>query len=65
MTSLFVLVFGNYNESEDFEFDYKDKNEPINFLFRENVIELIFHVHRPETTKNIRFSVSEPETDRY
>jgi hypothetical protein len=29
MTSILVFVFGKYNESEDFEVDCKDENQPL------------------------------------
>ncbi len=32
MTSVLVFFFGKYNDSNDFELDYKDKNKPINNL---------------------------------
>ena len=30
MTSVFVFFFGKYNDSVDFELDYKDENKAIN-----------------------------------
>ena len=37
MTSMFVLVYGKYNESQDIELDYKDENQPINYSVSKNV----------------------------
>jgi hypothetical protein len=37
MTSVFVLVFGKYNESQDFGVDCKDKNQPINSFLHKKV----------------------------
>jgi len=30
MTSMFVFIFGKYNETQDLEVDYNDKNQPLN-----------------------------------
>ena len=37
MTSMFVLVYGKYNESQDIELDNKDENQPINYSVSKNV----------------------------
>ncbi len=37
MTSMFVLVFGKYNESQDIECDYNDENQTINYSVSENL----------------------------
>ncbi len=37
MTSILVFVFGKYNESEDFEVDSTDRNQPINNSFNKDV----------------------------
>jgi hypothetical protein len=37
MTSILVFVFGKYNESEDFEVDCNDGNQPINNSFNKDV----------------------------
>ena len=41
MTSMFVLVFGKYNESQDIECDYNDENQTINYSVSEN-LKLLF-----------------------
>lgn len=38
MISVFVLAFGNYNESEDFQCDSKDVDEPFNYSSKKDVI---------------------------
>ena len=38
MTTIFVFLFGKYNDSQDLELDNKDKNQAINEPLHENVI---------------------------
>ncbi len=38
MTTIYVFLFGKYNDSQDLELDNKDKNQAINELLHENVI---------------------------
>ena len=38
MTTIFVFLFGKYNDSQDLELDNKDKNQAINEPLNENVI---------------------------
>jgi hypothetical protein len=37
MTTMFVFVFGKYNESQDTECDYKDENQPVNYYVNKDV----------------------------
>jgi hypothetical protein len=34
MTSIYVFVFGKYQEKKDFENDFKDKNMSLNKVFK-------------------------------
>jgi hypothetical protein len=38
MTTIFVFLFGKYNDSQDLELDNKDKNQAMNEPLLENVI---------------------------
>ena len=41
MTSIFVFLFGKYNDSQDLELDNKDSNQAINEPLNKNVNHLI------------------------
>jgi hypothetical protein len=37
MTYLMVFIFRKYNETQDLEVDYNDKNQPLNDSYDENM----------------------------